>query len=125
MLESDTHVTFRIFIDATVIEAYWQVPLSLLLHHSSSLTPPPSLYLLPPPSSHLYLLPPPSSHLPLPQDGRVAMTDVFPAQSTADVPLTIGGGDASVKLTNATSWQMSSIYVTKEEVLSTPRISPL
>lgn len=87
MLESDSHVYFRVFIDGTVIEAYWQ-------------------------------------------DGRVAMTGVFPAhtqaraqaQAAADVHLNVEGGDPGVKVTNATSWQMSSIYITKEEVLEMTRL---
>jgi hypothetical protein len=79
MLDSDTHVAIRIFIDATVIEAYWQ-------------------------------------------DGRVAMTDVFPSQTESAVAVLLEGGDSSVKLANATSWQMSSIYVTKEEVLEMHRL---
>jgi sucrose-6-phosphate hydrolase SacC (GH32 family) len=79
MLDSDTHVAFRIFIDATVVEVYWQ-------------------------------------------DGRAAMTDLFPLQTAASIAMNLDGGDSSVKLTNATSWQMSSIYVTKGEVLATPRL---
>ena len=51
--------------------------------------------------------------------GRVAMTIPVPV-STADWSVTLGSSSAA-RLSNATSWGMSSIYVTKEEVLATPR----
>ena len=50
--------------------------------------------------------------------GRVAMTVEIPtAAYTAKVM-----ASPSAKLLNATSWQMGSIWATKEEVLATPRL---
>ena len=51
--------------------------------------------------------------------GRVAMT-IPVAASTTDWDVSIGAS-AATTLANATSWGMSSIYVTKEEVLAMPR----
>ena len=51
--------------------------------------------------------------------GRVAMT-IPVAVSTTDWDVSIGASTATT-LINATSWGMSSIYVTKEEVLAMPR----
>ncbi len=51
--------------------------------------------------------------------GRVAMT-IPVAASTTDWDVSIGASTATT-LINATSWGMSSIYVTKEEVLAMPR----
>eukprot|EP01051_Picozoa_sp_SAG22_P023806 SAG22_NODE_6304_length_872_cov_1.615783_2_plen_58_part_00 len=42
------------------------------------------------------------------------------AASTTDWSVSIGS-TAAAKLENATSWGMSTIYVTKEEVLAMPR----
>jgi hypothetical protein len=52
--------------------------------------------------------------------GRVAMT-IPVAASTSDWGVSIGSSAAGTTLSNATSWGMSSIYVTKEEVLAMPR----
>ncbi len=51
--------------------------------------------------------------------GRVAMT-IPVAASTTNWGVSIGASTATT-LINATSWGMSSIYVTKEEVLAMPR----
>jgi hypothetical protein len=77
MLPSDTHVTFRLFLDTAVAEAYFM-------------------------------------------GGRVAMT-IPVAASTTEWDISIGAS-APVTLTNATSFGMSSIYVTKEEVLAMPKL---
>mmetsp|Transcript_32745 Transcript_32745/g.45725 ORF Transcript_32745/g.45725 Transcript_32745/m.45725 type:complete len:80 (+) Transcript_32745:411-650(+) len=52
--------------------------------------------------------------------GRVAMTIPI-AASTTNWGVAIGSSASGTTLVNATSWGMSSIYVTKEEVLATPR----
>ena len=76
MLDSDTHIAVRLFLDTAVAEAYFM-------------------------------------------GGRVAMT-IPVAASTTDWSVAIGAS-AAARLSNATSWGMSSIYVTKEEVLAMPR----
>ena len=72
MLDSDTHIAIRLFLDTAVAEAYFM-------------------------------------------GGRVAMTIPVTA-STTDWSVSIGAS-AATQLSNATSWGMSSIYVTQEEVL--------
>ena len=76
MLDTDTHITVRLFLDTAVAEAYFM-------------------------------------------GGRVAMT-IPVASSTTDWSVAVGAS-AAARLSNATSWGMSSIYVTKEEVLAMPR----
>ena len=53
-------------------------------------------------------------------EGRVAMT-IPVAASTTDWDVSIGA-TAPVTLVNATSFGMSSIYVTKEDVLAMPKL---
>ena len=45
------------------------------------------------------------------------------APSTTDWSVSIDASHSGATLTNASSWGMSSIYVTKDEVLNTPRRS--
>jgi hypothetical protein len=52
--------------------------------------------------------------------GRVAMTIPI-ASTTTDWSVSIGASHLGATLTNASSWGMSSIYVTKDEVLAMPR----
>eukprot|EP00037_Helgoeca_nana_P013172 m.121009 g.121009 ORF g.121009 m.121009 type:complete len:666 (-) comp21872_c0_seq1:287-2284(-) len=52
--------------------------------------------------------------------GRVAMT-IPVAASTTDWNVMIGAATAGALINQATSWGMSGIYVTPEEVLATPR----
>merc|ERR1712037_367270 len=52
-------------------------------------------------------------------NGRVAMTVTTPATEQADV--TVSSDKAGTTLASAKAWKVGSIWVTPEEVLSTPR----
>ena len=90
------------------------VPLSVCIYVTLSvhLPPSPALSLSPLPprcmsTSKVYFM-----------GGRVAMTVQIP---TSAYDVTVMASEAA-PLINASSWQMGSIWVTKEEVLATPRL---
>merc|ERR1711924_311479 len=54
--------------------------------------------------------------------GRVAMTVDTPATESADVVVSMVGNSTASVSVNATAWSVSSIWVTPDEVLRTPRL---
>merc|ERR1712039_34920 len=80
LLPDDAEITLQVFVDRTLVEAYWM-------------------------------------------DGRVAMTSAaspskaVPESDQVEVFTSVDG----VELSSAVAWGMESIWVSKEEVLATPR----
>lgn len=107
MLSTDTHITFRLFLDTAVAEAYFMggrvamtIPVRLPACRSGWLH---AMLRTLTPTLRLCLCVP----MQVP-----AATTVWNVSITAD---------HAVQLANASSWSMSSIYVSKAEVLATPR----